>query len=178
MFRRFRRACGRLRFRCPAACRRFRAMGCMFCAMGCMFRRPEPGFRVPGQPFAFQWKNILKKSAKTFGPYGEVVVPLHPISGKKSRRRERSLEALHGTTTEVQEERDRHWRPFSGRVVRKRLRLGPELCPEIRSERCPVRARHGPRVPGAVQAWQCRPFYLGRRDIFTTKSLILAQDER
>ena len=130
------------------------------------------------QPFAFPWKNILKKSAKKFGPYGEVVVPLHPISGKKSRGRERSLEALHGTTTEVQEERDRHWRPFSGRVVRKRLRLGPELCPEIRSERCPVRARHGPRVPGAVQAWQCRPFYLGRRDIFTTKSLILAQDER
>ena len=126
----------------------------------------------------FPRKNILKKSAKKFGPYGEVVVPLHPISGKKSRRRERSLEALHGTTTEVQEERDRHWRPFSGRVVRKRLRLGPELCPEIRSERCPVRARHGPRVPGAVQAWQCRPFYLGRRDIFTTKSLILAQDER
>ena len=130
------------------------------------------------QPFAFSRKNILKKSAKKFGPYGEVVVPLHPISGKKSRGRERSLEALHGTTTEVQEERDRHWRPFSGRVVRKRLRLGPELCPEIRSERCPVRARHGPRVPGAVQAWQCRPFYLGRRDIFTTKSLILAQDER
>ena len=113
------------------------------------------------QPFAFHWKNILKKSAKKFGPYGEVVVPLHPISGKKSRGRERSLEALHGTTTEVQEERDRHWRPFSGRVVRKRLRLGPELCPEIRSERCPVRARHGPRVPGAVQAWQCRPFYFG-----------------
>ena len=130
------------------------------------------------QPFAFPWKNILKKSAKKFGPYGEVVVPLHPISGKKSRGRERSLEALHGTTTEVQEERDRHWRPFSGRVVRKRLRLGPELCPEIRSERCPVRARHGPRVPGAVQAWQCRPFFMGRRDIFTTKSLILAQDER
>jgi hypothetical protein len=49
MFRRFRRACGRLRFRCPAACRRFRGMGCMFCAMGCMFRRPEPGFRVPGR---------------------------------------------------------------------------------------------------------------------------------
>ena len=171
-------------------------MGCMFCAMGCMFRRPEPGFRVPGAAgvrgacffpvrcalsvsrLRFPRKNILKKSAKKFGPYGEVVVPLHPISGKKSRRRERSLEALHGTTTEVQEERDRHWRPFSGRVVRKRLRLGPELCPEIRSERCPVRARHGPRVPGAVQAWQCRPFYLGRRDIFTTKSLILAQDER
>lgn len=41
MFRRFRRACGRLRFRCPAACRRFRGMGCMF-------RRPEPGFRRPG----------------------------------------------------------------------------------------------------------------------------------
>ena len=183
MFRRFRRACGRLRFRCPAACRRFRGMGCMFCAMGCMFRRPEPGFRVPGragvrgacfffcplcavcQPFAFPRKNILKKSAKKFGPYGEVVVPLHPISGKKSRGRERSLEALHGTTTEVQEERDRHWRPFSGRVVRKRLRLGPELCPEIRSERCPVRARHGPRVPGAVQAWQCRPFF-GGAEIF------------
>ena len=117
------------------------------------------------QPFAFSRKNILKKSAKKFGPYGEVVVPLHPISGKKSRRRERSLEALHGTTTEVQEERDRHWRPLSGRVVRKRLRLGPELCPEIRSERCPVRARHGPRVPGAVQAWQCRPLY-GGAEIF------------
>ena len=104
MFRRFRRACGRLRFRCPAACRRFRGMGCMFCAMGCMFRRPEPGFRVPGaagvrgacffccpfsavcQPFAFFRKNIFKKSAKKFGPYGEVVVPLHPISGKKIPR--------------------------------------------------------------------------------------------
>ena len=34
------------------------------------------------QPFAFSRKNILKKSAKKFGPYGEVVVPLHPISGK------------------------------------------------------------------------------------------------
>lgn len=40
MFRRFRRACGRLRFRCPAACRRFRGMGCMFCAMGLASRRP------------------------------------------------------------------------------------------------------------------------------------------
>ena len=134
-------------------------------ATGCRRRPRRVFFFCPlcavCQPFAFHWKNILKKSAKKFGPYGEVVVPLHPISGKKSRGRERSLEALHGTTTEVQEERDRHWRPFSGRVVRKRLRLGPELCPEIRSERCPVRARHGPRVPGAVQAWQCRPFYFG-----------------
>ena len=104
---------------------------------------------------------------------------MHPISGKNSRGRERSLEALHGTTTEVQEERDRHWRPFSGRVVRKRLRLGPELCPDM-SERRPVRALRGPRVPGAVQAWLLRPFLRGSGvgDIFTTKSLILAQDER
>ena len=38
------------------------------------------------QPFAFPWKNILKKNEKKFGPYGEVVVPLHPISGKKIPR--------------------------------------------------------------------------------------------